>query len=210
MKRNIIVTIVILIILGLLIVPHLKREHQLQVERAEALAAQTVKSDPVKTKTEQTPTPAVETPKVEAVAEPAPVAVVDPNGCEAKGMHYRADNNECIPNPAPAVATASTAGSGSCEAEIAKYNWSQGVALAVARAESGLNPANVNNNPATGDYSVGCFQINIYGANAYSRPSEAELKNAATNVAWAYRIYTGNGNSFIGQWGVCRSKVACY
>lgn len=114
------------------------------------------------------------------------------------------------PEPVVAETPPVTAASGSCEAEIAKYNWSYTVALAVARAESGLDPGQVNNTPATGDYSVGCFQVNIYGANAYSRPSEAQLKDAATNVAWAYKIYASNGHSFIGQWGVCRNKVACY
>ena len=84
-------------------------------------------------------------------------------------------------------------GSGSCEAEIAKYPWPQSTALAVMRKESSGNPGIVNDNPATGDYSVGCFQINLYGANAASRPSEAELKNAAVNVAFAYKLYLGAG-----------------
>ena len=97
-----------------------------------------------------------------------------------------------------------------CEAEIIKYDWQHETATAIARAESGLNPNALNDNPATGDYSVGCFQVNIYGANARSRPSEAELKDPQTNVAWAYKLYTGNHNSFIGQWGVCRAKVNCY
>lgn len=117
------------------------------------------------------------------------------------------------PQPVPEVETPvepTPVASGSCADEIAKYNWSHNVALAVARAESGLDTSAVNNNPATGDYSVGCFQVNIYGRNALSRPSEPQLKDAATNVAWAHKIYTGNGNSFIGQWGVCRSKVSCY
>lgn len=100
-------------------------------------------------------------------------------------------------------------GSGSCEAEIYKYDWNHSVALAVARAESGLNPGSLNNNPRTKDYSVGCFQINLYGANAKSRPSEATLKQASENVAFAYRIYKSNGSSFKGQWGVCR-KISCY
>lgn len=102
-----------------------------------------------------------------------------------------------------------TVGSGSCEAEIYKYDWNHSVALAVARAESGLNPGALNNNPRTKDYSVGCFQINLYGANAKSRPSEATLKQASHNVAFAYKIYKSNGSSFKGQWGVCR-KISCY
>lgn len=180
--------------------------------------------------TEQSKTTIVSTPKAEAATEPQNKPVekpaekkeepkkeapkVDPNGCEAKGMYYRADNNECIPKPATSTAPAAVAstggGSGSCQAEIAKYNWDHGVATAVMIAESGGSTSTVNNNPSTGDYSIGCFQINIYGANAASRPSEAALKNAAVNVEFAHRIYSGNGNSFIGQWGVCRSKVSCY
>lgn len=101
-------------------------------------------------------------------------------------------------------------GSGSCAAEILKYDWPQGIALAVASAESGLRPGIVNNTPSTGDYSVGCFQVNLYGANARTRPSEAELRDAAINVRWSYNNYVANGRSFIGQWGVCNSKVACH
>jgi hypothetical protein len=135
----------------------------------------------------------------------------------ADGEIVRADNGQCAKAATPpATATVAPSGAvsgtgiGDCAAEIAKYNWNVSVATAVARAESGLNPGSLNNNPSTGDYSVGCFQINLYGANARTRPSEAALKNAATNVEFAYRIYTGNGSSFIGQWGVCRSKVSCY
>lgn len=97
-----------------------------------------------------------------------------------------------------------------CESEIYKYDWQHSTAIAVARAESGLNTNALNNNPATGDYSVGCFQINLYGANAYSRPSEQELRDPVVNVAYAYKLYTGAGKSFISNWGVCRGKVACY
>jgi len=101
------------------------------------------------------------------------------------------------------------ASGGSCEAEITKYSWNHTTALNVARAESGLRTNALNDNPATGDYSVGCFQINLYGSNARNRPSEAALKDASVNVAFAHKIYLGNGSSFLGQWGVCR-KIACY
>lgn len=121
----------------------------------------------------------------------------------------RKDNGKCINKPQKKVSQ-SIAGSGSCAREIAKYDWNQSLALAVARAESGLRTNALNNNPATGDYSVGCFQVNIFGANAYTRPSEAQLKNAAVNVRFAYNLYKGNGSSFLGQWGVCRAKVSCY
>lgn len=175
-----------------------------RIETTKQSKTNIVSAAPVKANTE--PQNASEV-KVAAVTPEPPK--VDPNNCEAQGMHYRADNNECIPKPV-AVAGVPGGGSGSCQAEIAKYDWNHSVATAVMIAESGGDPGQLNDNPATGDYSVGCFQVNIYGANAASRPSEAALKNAATNVEFAYRIYKGNGASFIGQWGVCRSKVSCY
>lgn len=148
--------------------------------------------------------PTTEPPKVEQVVktEERPVQAEKPKQEEPKPKKAKAVKAKVAPRKAQPK--------GSCQAEIAKYGWRQDVALAVARAESGLRPTALNNNPATKDYSVGCFQINIYGANARTRPSEAALKNPATNVAWAWKIYVANGNSFIGQWGVCRSKVSCY
>lgn len=93
---------------------------------------------------------------------------------------------------------------------LSQYDWNVSVAMAIMKAESSCNSQVVNRNQNTRDYSVGLFQINLYGANARTRPSETELKDPATNIAWAYRIYQGNGKSFIGQWGVCRAKVSCY
>jgi len=124
---------------------------------------------------------------VEAQAQPAKVEVTKPKPKPKR-------------KPVPAT----------CLSEIKKYAWRQDVAVKVARAESGLRTNAVNDNPRTRDYSIGCFQINIYGANARTRPSEKALKNPVTNVAWAWKIYKANGNSFIGQWGVCRYKVRCY
>lgn len=147
-----------------------------------------------------------------------PIWVENPQDCDLHTQWVYADGScrdkaveqvvSSEPKPAPARSEA-TPQSGDCVTEIAKYDWDYDTAVAVAVAESGLNPTALNNNPATGDYSVGCFQINIYGANAYSRPSEAELYNPVINVEFAYRIYVANGHSFIGQWGVCR-KIACY
>lgn len=97
-----------------------------------------------------------------------------------------------------------------CASEIAKYDWDYQTAYNVMYAESTAREWIVNNNPDTQDYSVGCFQINLYGNNALTRPSEAELQNPVVNVEFAYRLYAENKYSFIGQWGVCRSKVQCY
>jgi hypothetical protein len=120
------------------------------------------------------------------------------------------------PKPAvvakPTISTPSpiqTAGSGSCAAEIAKYDWPQAVAYNVMMAESKGDPGTVNDNPRTGDYSIGCFQINLYGANARTRPSEAWLKVAANNVSYAYGMWKGQGWT---PWGftTCKYKVTCY
>lgn len=86
--------------------------------------------------------------------------------------------------------------SGSCGKELSKYNWPQNTAYRVMMHESGNDPTNLNDNPSTRDYSVGCFQINLFGANALSRPSETWLKVASNNVSYAYDMYVGQGRTF--------------
>lgn len=167
-----------------------------------------------------------ESPKIDKVEQetpqPAPEKVVtwqdNPNNCNTDTQYISEDAPfNCIDKPQPAAVATNVVpvgvhdlgGTGSCAEEIVKYKWPQSVAIAVASAESGMRPGVVNNNPSTGDYSIGCFQVNIYGGNAASRPSQEQLMNAKVNVEWAYNNYVANGHSFIGQWGVCRSKVQC-
>jgi hypothetical protein len=145
--------------------------------------------------------PLPEQPTVEAVEAPQPtiepVALPTPEPAQPIAV-------EPVQAPKPATVN------GECDREIAKYDWDFQVAHNVMMAESGGGKYwIVNDNPSTRDYSVGCFQINLYGDNARTRPSEAELKDPAINVAFAYRLYSGNGKSFIGQWGVCRD-IYCY
>ena len=90
---------------------------------------------------------------------------------------------------------------------IRSYDWNDDVAIKIMMAESSCNTEVVNNNPATKDYSIGLFQINIYGGNAKHRPSEKELKDPHTNIEFAYNLYKDYG--FQSQWGVCRKKVNC-
>jgi hypothetical protein len=90
---------------------------------------------------------------------------------------------------------------------IRSYDWNDDVAIKIMLAESSCNPKIINDNPATKDYSIGLFQINIYGGNAKHRPSEEELKDPHTNIEFAYNLYKDYG--FQSQWGVCRKKVNC-
>lgn len=160
-------------------------------ETASALAPQTKQEQPKQDEPAVT-TPAPETPAPAAV-EPAPAVAAAPSKADPVpyGVH-------------------DIGGYGDCAAEIAKYDWGQSVAMAVMVAESQHRPGVINNTPSTGDYSIGCFQVNIAGANARTRPPQEQLIDAAVNVRWAYNNYVANGHSFIGQWGVCRSKVQCY
>lgn len=123
---------------------------------------------------------------------------------------------------APQAAPAST-----CAAEITKYsNWNQNVAHNVMLAESSGDPGTHNDNPGTGDYSIGCFQINLLGeGNLYSKyrvsaqlgyggavdtaQLTAWLKDPVNNVAVANKLY-----ALAGQWSdwkyTCQTKVQCY
>lgn len=110
------------------------------------------------------------------------------------------DEVEEIPNPTPKTPqSAPETPTSTCEAEILKYDWDTRIARAVMLAESGGNPNAVNDNPRTRDYSVGCFQINLYGDLRKSRPSEAELKNPEINVRYAYNLWKSTG--WARSWG---------
>jgi hypothetical protein len=90
---------------------------------------------------------------------------------------------------------------------IEQYDWNVDTAMEICKHESEGREWVVNDNPATKDYSVGLFQINLFGANAKYRPSEATLKIPEENVAYAYELYKSSG--FQSQWGVCRRDVKC-
>lgn len=96
---------------------------------------------------------------------------------------------------------------GTCESEIVKYDWPHSTAIAVMEQESSRDPRIVNDNPNTGDYSIGCFQVNIIGDLKYSRPPEAQLKKPSVNVRWAYNKYVAEGRTFCttgGWYNTCR------
>lgn len=91
-----------------------------------------------------------------------------------------------------------------CEAhrdEIAKYDWNVDLMVAIMKAESGCRTTAVGDNyPIRGLHAPSCglFQIRTLGG----RPSCEALKDPATNIAWAYRIYQGQG---LGAWSVYSS-----
>lgn len=66
-------------------------------------------------------------------------------------------------------------------------------AVAIARCESGLNSKALNNNPRTGDFSVGVYQVNLHGNLAKNRPSKEWLMNPKNNVDYANEMFKREG-----------------
>lgn len=84
-----------------------------------------------------------------------------------------------------------------CFSQIYKYDWDINQAKAVLMEENtSNNPGVINDNPDTGDYSVGCWQVNIKDELAYGRPSEEWLKDPENNTKWAYDHYVSLGRTF--------------
>lgn len=88
---------------------------------------------------------------------------------------------------------------------IEQYDWDTEVFLQIAKAESGCNPLAVGDDyPIRGLHAASCglFQVRTIAG----RPTCEALKDPATNVEWAHKIYKGQGYV---AWSVCRSKVEC-
>ncbi len=108
-----------------------------------------------------------------------------------------------IPEPIP----------GDCESfrpYVEEYDWDSDIMLSIIKHESGCMPSAVNNNPATGDYSVGLTQVNLYGKLRSVRPTEADLKDYKKNLAYAYKIYEGAGKRFGNDWTTCKKVKGCF
>ena len=87
---------------------------------------------------------------------------------------------------------------------VAQYDWDVEKALAILHCESGRNPLVVNDDPSTYDYSVGLFQINLYGYLREVNPSEEWLKDPTNNVEYAYGMYEHRGWN---PWRICSEKA---
>jgi hypothetical protein len=124
-----------------------------------------------------------------------------------------------------AVETTQAVPVATCASEIGKYSsWSQNAAYNVMMQESRNDPNILNDNPMTGDYSVGCFQINLINANLNDKyrvattlgytgglaiePMVAWLKDPVNNVAMANALYNRAGNW--GDWKITCTIVQCY
>lgn len=86
-----------------------------------------------------------------------------------------------------------------------QYDWDDEIALSIMNCESSASTTVVNNNPATGDLSVGAFQINTYGKLKSERPTVEELKDPDINIAFAYKLYSEGG--FERHWTNCFNKL---
>ena len=91
----------------------------------------------------------------------------------------------------------------SCEAYrplIEQYGWDVEKMLKVCDCESGGNPEALNDNPTTKDFSIGLFQINLFGKLAEERPSKEYLLNAENNIDYAYHLFQRGGYR---HWKAC-------
>lgn len=99
--------------------------------------------------------------------------------------------------------------------QVAAYAYQAGfrgdnltTAVAVAYPESGLNPQSLNNNPSTGDYSAGLWQINYFGdlynerSQKYGTPEQL-LADPARQAAAAFDV-SGQGSNF-SPWSTYKS-----
>jgi len=91
---------------------------------------------------------------------------------------------------------------------LSKYDWNQHDAYKIMFQESSNDPLTLNDNPETGDYSVGCFQINLIGDMRNTRPPEQELYKAEVNVEYAYHMYVSQGRTFCKTSGWYNSCIA--
>ena len=91
--------------------------------------------------------------------------------------------------------------------------WPLVVMTALAGRESKWNPTALNNNPSTGDYSVGLYQINYYGDLLQGRTAEygspqTLLSNPQDQANAVYKLAGGNNLSNLQPWALTSSPAS--
>ena len=91
--------------------------------------------------------------------------------------------------------------------------WPLVVMTALAGREARWNPTALNNNPNTGDYSVGLFQINYFGSLLPGRTAEygspsSMLSNPQEQANAAYKLAGGNSLSNLQPWALTSSPAS--
>ncbi len=88
--------------------------------------------------------------------------------------------------------------------------WPLVIMTAIAGQQSGWNPTSLNNNPSTGDYSVGLWQINYFGNLLNSRtqqygPPSSLISNPQDQANAAYQLAGGNELVGLSNWALAAS-----
>ena len=87
---------------------------------------------------------------------------------------------------------------------VAQYpDWDVETMVKIAQCESSFRKDVINDNPRTGDHSVGIFQINTLGSLAKDRPSVEDLKDPAKNIKFANELYKNGG---VNHWKNCYNR----
>jgi hypothetical protein len=91
--------------------------------------------------------------------------------------------------------------------------WPLTVMTALAGREAKWDPTALNNNPNTGDYSVGLFQINYFGSLLPGRTAEygapsTLLSNPQDQANAAYKLVGGNSLSNLQPWALTSSPAS--
>lgn len=203
---------IILLLIGLTIVTTSgldKRDNTNQANKNIESSVVEAHSEPEKPKETNIPPEAKEPRKWEELSLEEKIKA-NPNNCDLSAQVMYEDGT-CHAKTVSPTNTASTklVGSGSCEDAIRRiFPASEHArAIKVMLQESSGNPANHNYNPATGDDSYGCFQVNLYGNNKYSRPPASELVKADVNVAYSYNLWKSVGWCSTGGWLNTSKKV---
>lgn len=155
-----------------------------------------------------------ESKKAEQVVETTP----SPDSAEPPSTPAPSPSPTAEPTPTPKPATkprkavVNTAGVEQWREVVSRYDWPVEEALTIMKCESGGNESRINNNPRTGDYSVGLFQVNLIGKMRQTRPPETWLLVGENNIAHAYKMYSGMGRRFgtTGGWYNCAKKFGIH